>query len=50
MQNFIEYYDINKDPWQLENTYQSLSSDDKARLKKRLEAFRECTGAACRSL
>ena len=48
--NFIEYYDIAQDPWQLDNSYSTLSSDRKAQLKKRLQAFRECQGTGCRKI
>jgi len=47
-ENFVEYYDINKDPWQLQNTYSSLSVEQRIRYERRLEELRICQGWTCR--
>lgn len=49
-ENFVEYYDIDNNPWQLANDAKSLSPADHAAIEARLAAFMSCKGAGCRSL
>jgi N-acetylglucosamine-6-sulfatase len=44
---YTEYYDLKKDPWQLNNTVHQLSYDHLERLKNRLNQLRQCKGATC---
>ena len=43
---FVEHYDIDTDPWQLNNTAAALSVQEHERLSKRLDVLRHCKGAA----
>lgn len=47
-EHFGEYYDLKKDPWQLHNTYSSLSINQQMRYEKRLQELRTCQGKTCR--
>lgn len=49
-ENFVEYYDMLSDPWQLQNKAKTMAPALKAQLRARLEALRECKGKACRAL
>lgn len=42
-----EYYDLVLDPFQLENSYDQLSSRKRAELAAALEKLRSCTGRQC---
>eukprot|EP00936_MAST-01D_sp_MAST-1D-sp1_P001392 g1392.t1 len=48
-ENFIEYYEHDNDPWQLKNLWPAQEAK-LAPLKAKLQAFRQCKGAACRAL
>lgn len=47
--NKTEYYDLNNDPYQLNNRGTQLSSTDAASLSRRLGALRTCAGSECKS-
>lgn len=49
-ENFIEYYNLANDPWELDNVFDTLSPTKKSELAQKLEAYRQCDGATCRSL
>lgn len=49
-QNFVEYYDINADPWQLNNAADQLTPSQRQDLQQRLNALRKCAGVECRQL
>ena len=45
-----EYHDLATDPYELRNTFSSLSSEQKAALHASLEALRSCRGVeSCRA-
>lgn len=44
-----EYYDLVKDPYQMENTAARLDAPTLARLHARVSALKDCRGQACRS-
>lgn len=44
-----EYYDLCKDPYQLQNTADSLPPEVLAKLRARLATLKTCVGAACRA-
>ena len=44
-----EYYDLSKDPYQLENTASQLPAELLAKLSGRVAALKDCRGAACRA-
>ena len=44
-----EYYDLAVDPYQLENTYASLTPEESATLSARLETLKDCAGEECRT-
>ncbi len=43
-----EYYDLDEDPWQLQNSYNTLQPEQRDQLSRRLEALRNCSGNTCR--
>jgi arylsulfatase A-like enzyme len=43
-----ELYDLNKDPHELRNVYETAPSELKERLKTRLDELRECSSEECR--
>jgi N-acetylglucosamine-6-sulfatase len=45
-----EYYRLREDPYELENAYRSADPDRIEELRARLEAFKSCSGAACREV
>ena len=47
-ETFVEYYDMEADPWQLHNAYASLSVEQRIRYERRLEELRMCRGTTCR--
>ena len=47
-QNFVEYYDLNADPWQLDNTADQLPPAQLQALQQRLDELRACAGVNCR--
>ena len=44
-----EYYDLSRDPYQLENAYPSLGEQERAGLSARLSALEDCAGESCRA-
>ena len=48
-ENFVEYYDLTTNPWQLENQYQHLSNVQIQRYEYRLKELRRCKGPSCRT-
>jgi arylsulfatase A-like enzyme len=44
---FREYYDLNADPWELENHADALPQEQVAALSERLAQYGECRGRAC---
>jgi N-acetylglucosamine-6-sulfatase len=48
-EQFVEYYDLATDPWQLINGAASLTVDQQMRYERRLEELRVCHGASCRT-
>jgi hypothetical protein len=53
---FVEYvtgehelYDLQADPYELQNSYDSADPALRARLQARLDAVRHCAGASCRA-
>eukprot|EP00052_Salpingoeca_macrocollata_P001131 m.24018 g.24018 ORF g.24018 m.24018 type:complete len:216 (+) comp11133_c0_seq2:954-1601(+) len=49
-ENFHEYYDIDKDPYQLDNIYDTLPQDKKAQMAQHLQSLRQCSGPSCHQL
>eukprot|EP00797_Seminavis_robusta_P027296 Sro50_g029170.2 (167) ;mRNA; r:95909-96409 len=47
-ENFVEYYDLMTDPWELNNAASSLTVEQKIRYERRLEELRICRGKTCR--
>jgi N-acetylglucosamine-6-sulfatase len=46
---FVEFYDMNHDEWQLDNLYpRKMNECQKRQYKKRLEYLRQCEGPTCR--
>jgi arylsulfatase A-like enzyme len=45
-----EYYDLAADPFQLDNRYEQLSEQARRTLASRLDAWRHCAAAGCRTL
>jgi arylsulfatase A-like enzyme len=43
-----EYYNLATDPYQLTNGYNTLSSEARTALRKRVKAYRRCVGEKCR--
>jgi N-acetylglucosamine-6-sulfatase len=44
---FYEYYDLAKDPYQMDNTYADLDAATRAQFHGKLAAFFACSGASC---
>ena len=47
-ENFVEFYNLTSDPWQLDNTADKLSRDDRTKLASKLQSLRQCQGNTCR--
>ncbi|KAG7343160.1 hypothetical protein IV203_021105 [Nitzschia inconspicua] len=47
-ESFVEYYDLNTDPWQLENAVYRLTPEEKGAMDDRLSELRQCRGESCR--
>jgi N-acetylglucosamine-6-sulfatase len=48
-EQFVEYYDLATDPWQLINGAASLTVDQRIQYERRLEELRICQGRSCRT-
>jgi len=48
--NFTEYYNINSDPYQLNNTAKSLDAATRTALHNRLVQLATCSGPSCRTV
>ena len=48
LQNYVEVYDLNKDPYQLENIVKQLDPKVHLELNQRLMKLSICSGASCR--
>jgi N-acetylglucosamine-6-sulfatase len=46
----FEFYDLLKDPWQLDNAFRSSDPAAMAALEKRVQTLAACRGASCRAL
>ena len=46
----VEYYDLSKDPWQMDNRAHTLGYEVRTALSAQLARFRSCTGGACTDL
>ena len=47
-EHFVEYYDLEKDPWQLHNTVKSLPLYQESVMRGRLWELQNCHGDGCR--
>ncbi|GKY90756.1 hypothetical protein MPSEU_000048500 [Mayamaea pseudoterrestris] len=47
-ENFVEYYDLATDPWQLDNRANELRGAPKRILRQRLTRLKNCQGGRCR--
>lgn len=47
-ENFVEYYNIAEDEWQMHNAIHELSVEQRVNYEKRLEELRICKGKTCR--
>lgn len=45
--SFVEYFDLSKDPWELQNLAQTAPAGKLARLHTRLHEWFKCAGASC---
>jgi len=45
----FEFYDLQKDPWQLDNAFRSSDPAAMAALEKRVQTLASCRGASCRA-
>lgn len=48
-ESFVEYYDLENDPWQLNNTAKYLTDEQIVYFESRLEHLRSCKGDMCRT-
>ena len=42
-----EFYSLNTDPYETQNAYDALSSEEKLILHNRLETLKGCAGSSC---
>jgi N-acetylglucosamine-6-sulfatase len=49
-EDFVEYYDLMADPWQLHNAYDSLTLKQRLWYDGRLRELQSCRGQSCRRL
>lgn len=47
-ENFLEYYDLETDPWQMQNAADQLTKDEHFQWEMRLLQLRRCRGEGCR--
>ena len=47
-EDFVEFYNLTIDPWQLHNGADELDTNDRTALETRLGHFKTCVGANCR--
>ena len=45
-----EFYDLNADPWEMNNIYDTLTQQQHDTLIRRLNEFKSCRGDRCREL
>ena len=45
--NFRELYDLDKDPYQIDNIYNASSAKQKGALASELKQYWHCAGATC---
>ena len=45
--DFVEYYDVDKDPWEVNNLATIAPASVLAPLKKQLHKWFDCSGASC---
>ena len=45
--SFVEYYDSDKDPWQMDNLHKSADKATLAKLHAKVQAWYHCKGDAC---
>ncbi|KAB7507688.1 N-acetylglucosamine-6-sulfatase, partial [Armadillidium nasatum] len=48
--NFEEYYDLNIDPYQITNSVDDLTEDERSILQQKLTSLIECSGSSCQNL
>ena len=47
-ESFVEYYNLETDPWQLHNAADELTVDQRFAFERRLEQLKHCSGESCR--
>ncbi|RCN37657.1 hypothetical protein ANCCAN_16444 [Ancylostoma caninum] len=47
---FVSFYDLNEDPYQLHNIVYALDMNTLEKLSERLRHLRECSGSSCERL
>mmetsp|Transcript_7740 Transcript_7740/g.19219 ORF Transcript_7740/g.19219 Transcript_7740/m.19219 type:complete len:384 (-) Transcript_7740:2750-3901(-) len=47
-ENFVEFYDLEADPWQLQNAVNLLSPEQQFTYEARIETLKRCRGDTCR--
>ena len=47
-ETFVEYYNLEVDPWQLHNAADELTVDERFAFEHRLEQLKRCSGESCR--
>lgn len=45
--DFVEIYDLDKDPWQMHNTVNETGASEKAAMQAELHKWYQCAGASC---
>ena len=46
-ESFVEFYDLNSDPFQLENAADGLGEEDRKYLSERMRSMTRCVGKEC---
>ena len=47
-ESFVEYYNLETDPWQLHNAAEELTIDERFVFERRLAELKHCSGESCR--
>jgi len=47
-ESFVEYYNLETDPWQLHNAANELTADQRFAFERRLAQLKHCSGESCR--